>query len=185
MQERRGELILRPSWFGLDLSRAAPGADKGPEPDESPLKWTAIKKHLHPSCNSSRDAEDFSEERDRLFPTEVNHVFKADKNDFTTIKEDGENIVKSKQKVRNWKCVKSQGNFRVRGSTEASKRTTPCPFAGSRAVSMLRHIQAGGRSSRLPQGSVRRSSGLPQGSVGPGQEGQVIQKESQAGGLLV
>ena len=174
MKERRGELNLRPSWIALDWSGAAPEADKELEPYESPLKWTAIKKHLHPSCNSSRDAEDFSAERDRLFPTEVNHVFKADKNDFATTREDGEDIVKSKLKVRNWKCVKSQGNFRVRGSTEATKRTATCPIAGSRAVSLLRHIQAGGRSSGLPQGSVR-----------PGQEGQVIHKESQAGGLLV
>ena len=117
MEEKRGEIILRPSWFALDWSGDAPEADKELEPVESPLKWTAIKKHLHPSCKTSRDAEQFSAERDRLFPTEVNRVFKAHKNDFATTKENEEDIVKSKQKVRNWKCVKCQGNFRVRGST--------------------------------------------------------------------
>ncbi len=47
------------------------------------LHKAAIMKHIHPICNSDLDAIYFSTERDKKYPTEVNHVFKINPNEFT------------------------------------------------------------------------------------------------------
>ena len=46
------------------------------------LHKAAILKHIHPSCNSDEEAIRFSNERDKKYGTEVNHVFKINPNEF-------------------------------------------------------------------------------------------------------
>ena len=54
------------------------------------LHRAAIMKHIHPACNSDMDAIHFSTERDKKYPTEVNHVFKINPNEFTETRENRE-----------------------------------------------------------------------------------------------
>lgn len=54
------------------------------------LHRAAIMKHIHPTCNSDMDAIHFSTERDKKYPTEVNHVFKINPNEFTETRENRE-----------------------------------------------------------------------------------------------
>ena len=46
------------------------------------LSALAIKKHIHPECNTNADAINISEERDRFSRTDANHVFKISPADF-------------------------------------------------------------------------------------------------------
>ena len=58
----------------------------------SPLKKSAIRKHLHPTCLNARDAEQFSVERNKFDPTEINTVVKAGEFDFNITILDGEEV---------------------------------------------------------------------------------------------
>ena len=49
------------------------------------LSQLAIRKHIHPECNTNQDAVDISEERDRFSRTDTNHVFKIRPTDFEEI----------------------------------------------------------------------------------------------------
>ena len=49
------------------------------------LSQLAIRKHIHPECNTNEDAVDISEERDRFSRTDTNHVFKIRPTDFEEI----------------------------------------------------------------------------------------------------
>ena len=49
------------------------------------LSNLAIRKHIHPECNTNDDAIDISEERDRFSRTDTNHVFKISPTDFEEI----------------------------------------------------------------------------------------------------
>ena len=42
----------------------------------------AIKKHIDPECNTSAEAEQFSFERNKLYPTDLNTVFRVSPTDF-------------------------------------------------------------------------------------------------------
>ena len=46
------------------------------------LHRAAIMKHIHPSCNSDKEAIHISTERDKKYKTEVNNVFKIHPNQF-------------------------------------------------------------------------------------------------------
>ena len=46
------------------------------------LHRAAIMKHIHPSCNTDKEAIHISTERDKKYETEVNHVFKIHPNQF-------------------------------------------------------------------------------------------------------
>lgn len=46
------------------------------------LSALAIKKHIHPECNTNADAINISEERDRFSRTDANHVFKISPAEF-------------------------------------------------------------------------------------------------------
>lgn len=49
------------------------------------LSKLAIRKHIHPECNTNADAIHISEERDRFSRTNTNHVFKISSADFIEI----------------------------------------------------------------------------------------------------
>ena len=51
-------------------------------PQRSLLSEKAILKHICPECNNNQDAIRIAEERDRFYPTFVNHIFKIDEFSF-------------------------------------------------------------------------------------------------------
>ena len=68
----------------------------------------AIRKHIHPHCKTDTDAINFSKERDQIYETEVNTVFKVNpwRGDFNEVRRNEETIVMSRNKCRYWKCRK-------------------------------------------------------------------------------
>ena len=54
------------------------------------MAWQKIyMRHLYPECSSAEDACKFSESRDSISPTEVNHVFIGDQHNFIEVKVNG------------------------------------------------------------------------------------------------
>ena len=51
------------------------------------LSDLAIRKHIHPECNTNADAIRISEQRDRFSWTEANHVFKISPTDIHFVEE--------------------------------------------------------------------------------------------------
>ena len=113
------------------------------------LHKAAIMKHIHPSCNTDKEAIHISTERDKKYETEVNHVFKIHPNQFIEAevkvkvedkvgdkvdeKVEDEDIMemvyKSKFPCQYWECKKIQsGKFEVteRGKMHAVFRKSDC-----------------------------------------------------------
>ena len=55
-----------------------------PDTDTKPVKVpkAALKKHIYPDCSNAREAEQFSVQRNRIDPTEMNTVFRVNPQDF-------------------------------------------------------------------------------------------------------
>ena len=111
------------------------------------LHRAAIMKHIHPSCNSDKEAIHFSTERDKKYKTEVNNVFKIHPNQFKEAEfeveyevgdEDDdeveveiivEMVYISKFPCQYWECKKTpNGQFEVteRGEMYAVFRKSDC-----------------------------------------------------------
>ena len=72
-----GEIIIRPNKKLTLVSK--------PTRKRQLLSKLAIRKHIHPECNTNADAVHISEERDRFSSTDTNHVFKISPADFREI----------------------------------------------------------------------------------------------------
>ena len=68
------EITIRPNKSLTSVSK--------PTRKRQLLSALAIKKHIHPECNTNADAINISEERDRFSRTDANHVFKISPADF-------------------------------------------------------------------------------------------------------
>merc|ERR1712060_749351 len=88
-----------------------------PDTDTTPVKVPkpALKKHIYPDCTNAREAEQFSVERNRIDPTEMNTVFRVNPQDFHYDLLHGKEVVISNDsKVQYWKCKKiSQHKFKT------------------------------------------------------------------------
>ena len=81
----------RPGQRGHEDSLLSEARNSGKRPL---LHKAAIMKHIHPSCNSDREAIHFSNERDKKYGTEVNHVFRINPNEFIEARENREMVDK-------------------------------------------------------------------------------------------
>ena len=79
----------RPGQRGHEDSLLSEARNSGKRPL---LHKAAIMKHIHPSCNSDREAIHFSNERDKKYGTEVNHVFRINPNEFIEARENREMV---------------------------------------------------------------------------------------------
>ena len=118
----------RPGQRGHEDSLLSEARNSGKRPL---LHKAAIMKHIHPSCNSDREAVHFSTERDKKYGTEVNHVFRINPNEFIEARENREMVFKEKcilvasykrssikvyrsiVPCQYWECKKKSGKFEV------------------------------------------------------------------------
>ena len=67
---------------GTVLPTEAENVNRQPNTLKPHLLKLAIKKHIAPACNTSAEAEQFSFERNKLYPTHLNTVFRVSPADF-------------------------------------------------------------------------------------------------------
>ena len=80
-------------------------AEKNKENRVVLLNPTAIKKHIYPNCNSDKDAERFSQQRNKLSNTLINTVLKVEPHQFH--KHKNGRFICSNNKVQFWQCERS------------------------------------------------------------------------------
>ena len=88
-------------------------AEKNKENRVVLLNSTAIKKHIYPNCNSDRDAERFSQQRNKLSNTLINTVLRVEPHQFHQHRNG--RFICSNNKVQFWQCERSvyTAQFRV------------------------------------------------------------------------
>eukprot|EP00092_Neocalanus_flemingeri_P038553 GFUD01041981.1.p1 GENE.GFUD01041981.1~~GFUD01041981.1.p1 ORF type:complete len:177 (+),score=23.23 GFUD01041981.1:58-588(+) len=80
---------------------------------KSKLTTHAINCHIHPTCCTDQDAEQFSRRRNLFSPVSENTVLKVNPRHFHHV--EGGRFLRSDRKVPYWQCRKnSGGNFQVR-----------------------------------------------------------------------